>query len=186
MLGKRNEIRITTIIGKDAECNGNFTSSGTVRVDGTLNGDLTVSETIILGATGVINGDITCKVAIIGGENNGSINAPEKTELTSTARVLGDITTTTIVIDEHAVFQGSCNMNQDVSSKRARPSSKAVRTGMKNARAAIDEALKESDGTSQEEGQTTGQNAGQTAGQTTGQNVGRMTGQTVGQTYSKE
>lgn len=158
MLGKRNEIRITTIIGKDAECNGNFNSSGTVRVDGTLNGDLTVSETIILGATGVINGDISCKVAIIGGEIIGSINAPEKTELTSTARVLGDITTNTIVIDEHAVFQGSCNMNQDVSSKRAKPSSRAVKEGRRNAKAAIDEALRESDGTGREEGQAAGQN----------------------------
>lgn len=143
MIGKKNEIRITTIIGKDAESNGDFSSGGSVRIDGTINGDITVAETVILGATGVINGDIEAKVAIIGGEIIGSINAPEKTELTSTARVLGDITTKTIVIDENAIFQGSCNMNQDVSGKRPKPSSKAVKAGKKSAKEAIEEALKE-------------------------------------------
>lgn len=143
MIGKKNEIRITTIIGKDSECNGDFSSGGSVRIDGTINGDINVAETLILGATGVINGDVVTKVAIIGGEIIGSINAPEKTELTSTARVLGDIVTNTIVIDENAIFQGSCNMNQDVSSKRPRPSSRAVKANKKSAKAAIDEALRD-------------------------------------------
>lgn len=142
MIGKK-EIRITTIIGKDAEANGDFSSGGSVRIDGTINGDVIVAETIILGATGVINGDIEAKVAIIGGEIIGSINAPEKTELTSTAKVLGDITTKTIVIDENAIFQGSCNMNQENPGKRTKPSAKAVRAGKKSAKEAIEEALKE-------------------------------------------
>ena len=132
MIGKKSEIRITTIIGKDAECNGDFSSGGSVRIDGTVNGNINVAETVILGATGVINGDIEAKVAIIGGEIIGSINAPEKTELTSTARVLGDITTKTIVIDE-------------VSGKRAKPSSKAVKAGKKSAKEAIDEVLREAE-----------------------------------------
>ncbi len=150
MIGKKNEIKITTIIGRDAECNGNFSSGGSVRIDGTVNGDINVTETVILGATGVINGDIEAKVAIIGGEIIGSINAPEKTELTSTARVLGDITTKTIVIDENAIFQGSCNMNQDVSSKRPKPSSRAVKANKKSAKSTIEEALREMDDSGRE------------------------------------
>lgn len=161
MIGKKNEIRITTIIGKDAECNGDFSSGGSVRIDGTVNGDINVAETVILGATSVVNGDIVAKVAVIGGEVIGSINAPDKTELTSTARVLGDIVTNTIIIDEDAVFQGSCNMNQDVSSKRPRPSSKALRANKKTAKAAIEEALKEVEEANREE-----ESSASTAGQT--------------------
>lgn len=152
MIGKKNEISITTIIGRDAECNGDFSSGGSVRIDGTVNGDITVAETVILGATGVVNGDIVTKVAIIGGEIIGSINAPEKTELTSTARVLGDITTKTIVIDENAIFQGSCNMNQDVSGKRPKPNARAVKTSKKTAKAAIDDALRQMDGAGNDAG----------------------------------
>ena len=156
MIGKKNEIRITTIIGKDAECNGDFSSGGSVRIDGTLNGDINAADTVILGATGIINGDIEAKVAIIGGEIIGSINAPEKTELTSTARVLGDITTKTIVIDENAIFQGSCNMNQDVSGKRPKPSSKAVKANKKTAKAAIEEALREVEESNRDDGSDSG------------------------------
>ena len=143
MAGKKGEIRITAIIGNDAEFNGDFNSGGSVRVDGTINGDINVAETFILGATGVINGDVTAKAAIIGGEILGNINSPERTELTSTARVLGDITTNIIVIDEKAIFQGRCDMNQEVPGKRVRPSSKALRAGKKTAKAAIAEALRE-------------------------------------------
>lgn len=151
MIGKKNEIRITTIIGKDAECNGDFSSGGSVRIDGTVNGDINVSETVILGASSVVNGDIVAKVAIVGGEIIGSINAPDKTELTSTARVLGDIVTNTIIIDENAVFQGSCNMNQEISGKRPRPGSKVVKANKKSAKAAIEEALKEVEEANREE-----------------------------------
>jgi len=152
MIGKKSEIRITTIIGRDAECNGDFSTGGSVRIDGTINGNINASETVILGATGVVNGDIVAKVAIIGGEIIGSINAPEKTELTSTARVIGDINTKTIVIDENAIFQGSCNMNQDASEKRPKPNSRAVKTGKKTAKAAIEEALRDMDGVNGEDG----------------------------------
>ena len=151
MSSKKGEIRITAIIGSDAEFNGDFSSGGSVRVDGTINGDINVAETLILGATGVINGDVVAKAAVIGGEILGNINAPEKTELTSTARVLGDITTNIIVIDEKAVFQGRCDMNQEVPGKRVRPSSKALRAGKKSAKAAIAEALREVEEADREE-----------------------------------
>lgn len=140
---KKNEVQITTIIGKGAECNGDFNAEGSIRVDGTIQGNVTVSGTLIVGVTGYICGDINAGIVIVGGEVNGNINAPEKTELTTTARMIGDIVTNAIVIDEKAIFQGRCDMNQDVSGKRPRLSSRAVKTGKKSAKAAIEEVLKE-------------------------------------------
>ncbi len=134
---------ITTIIGRGAECGGDFSAEGSVRLDGIVNGGMSVTGKLIVGATGAVYGDITAAVAVIGGEVNGNVTAPDRVELTSTARVIGDITTSTIVIDEKAVFQGGCNMNQEASAKRARPGMKAVRSGKKSAKAAITEALKE-------------------------------------------
>ena len=63
-------------------------------------------------------------------------------ELTSTARVIGDITTGGLVIDEKAVFQGRCDMNQDAG-KKPKPNNKAVKAMKKSAKSAIVEALKE-------------------------------------------
>lgn len=148
---KEKEVVITTIIGKGAECEGDFSAEGSVRIDGCINGNVTVTGTLIVGATGSINGDVSAATAIIGGEVTGNVNAPGKAELTTTARVIGDITTGTIIIDEKAIFQGKCDMNQDVSSKRPRPNGKALRNGRKLAKAAIAEALKEVEAENREE-----------------------------------
>lgn len=141
MVSKKNDIQISTLLGSKAVIEGGFTAEGSVRIDGVVNGNVTVTENLIIGATGIITGDIAAKAIVIGGEVIGDVEAPEKAELTATAKVLGDITTNVIVIDENAVFQGKCNMNQAVPDKKRK--SKALRAGKKTAKAAIVEALKE-------------------------------------------
>ena len=141
MMNKK-ETPISTIIGMGAECNGDFVSGGAIRIDGTVNGNVTGPEVVILGASGCINGDISAQRVIIGGEVYGNLNVPEKVELTSTARVIGDITTGGLVIDEKAVFQGRCDMNQEAG-KKPKPNNKAVKAMKKSAKSAIVEALKE-------------------------------------------
>lgn len=145
MLSKKNaEVKITTLLGKGAELTGDFNVQGSARIDGTINGDVTIKGTLIMGAGGVINGNVSAEAIIIGGEVQGSILAPEKAELTATARVIGDISTKIIVIDENAIFQGRCDMNQEVVDRKSRANhSKAIRNGRKSAKAAIEEALKE-------------------------------------------
>lgn len=140
---KSKEVRITTIIGQGAECSGDFSAEGSVRIDGTVNGDVKVTGTLIVGATGAINGDVSAQSAMIGGEIVGNVTVADKTELTGTSKVLGNISTTLIVIDENAVFQGSCNMGQAASEMRTRPAGREIRAGKKSAKAAIEEALRE-------------------------------------------
>ena len=141
---RKKETQITTIIGMSAECNGDFAADGAIRIDGTVNGNVIVTDTVIVGASGCINGDINAQKVVIGGEVYGNLNVPEKDELTSTARVIGDITTGGLVIDEKAVFQGRCDMNQDAN-KKPKPNNKAVKAMKKTAKAAVVEALKEAE-----------------------------------------
>lgn len=138
--------KISTILGKGTVIEGDFYTSGSSRVDGIINGNVTIKGTLILGACGRINGDIQSEAALIGGEVIGNVIAIEKLEATDTAKIIGNITTKVLVIDEHAIFQGGCDMNQDVSNLKKtapRPGSKAVRSNRKSAKAAIEEALKE-------------------------------------------
>ncbi len=137
---RKNETQISTIIGMNAECNGDFKAEGAIRIDGTVNGGVTVTDTVIVGASGCVNGDIDAKKVIIGGEVYGNLNVPEKVELTSTARVIGDITTNCLVIDEQAIFQGKCNMNQDAE-KRPKPGRREMKEMQKEAKAAVADAL---------------------------------------------
>lgn len=143
MIGKKNtEVKINTLIGKGCELSGDFTAKGSARIDGKIDGNVTVEGGLLLGAGSIVNGNISAQSVLIGGEVMGNVTASEKAELISTAKVLGDISTKVIVIDEHAVFQGKCDMNQSVPAKKGNVT-KAVRTGRKTAKAAIAEALKE-------------------------------------------
>jgi len=141
---KEKQVQISTLIGKGSELEGDFSVQGSARIDGKVNGNVTVTGTLIVGSKGSISGNVSAKAVVIGGEVLGDINAPEKTELTATAKVLGDIATQIIVIDENAVFQGKCDMNQAAPDKKAKSRvAKATRAGKKTAKAAIAEALKE-------------------------------------------
>ena len=145
MMSKNDtQVKISTLIGQNAVLLGDFTAEGSARIDGKVSGDVAVTGTLIVGATGSISGDVSAESVIIGGEVQGNISVKEKTELTETAKVLGDISTRLIVIDEHAVFQGKCDMNQEVPDKRAvRKNSKAIRNTKRSAGVAIAEALRE-------------------------------------------
>lgn len=139
---KKAETKISTIIGKGAVLDGDFTAEGSVRMDGTVEGNVTVTGQLLVGATGKIHGNIDAQAVVIGGEVTGSVKAPERAELTSTARVIGDIRTGVIVIDEKAIFQGKCDMNQEEAKPKKRPVRES-RAGKKSAKDALKEALKE-------------------------------------------
>lgn len=148
---KKKEIKITTLLGQGSEYIGDITAQGSIRVDAKVVGNITATGTLIVGATGSIEGNIEADAVLIGGEVLGNVVAIEKAELTATAKVLGDITTKVIVIDEKAVFQGKCDMNQEMPERRGKVSAKAVRAGKKSAKAALAEALKEVEAANNEE-----------------------------------
>jgi len=115
-IGKSKEVvKLTSLLGQDSICDGDFVSPGSARIDGIVNGSVRVEGTLILGTSGVINGDVEANAVQIGGEVNGNIYAPEHAELTSEAKVNGDLTTAVIVIDENAKFQGQVNMQVEAS-----------------------------------------------------------------------
>lgn len=110
-------VKLTSLLGQDSLCDGDFVSPGSARIDGIVNGCVKVEGTLIVGSTGVINGDVEANAVQIGGEVYGNIYAPEHAELTSEAKVNGDLTTAVIVIDENAKFQGKVNMQVETVSE---------------------------------------------------------------------
>ena len=147
----KEAIKISTLIGAGSVCDGDFKCPGSARIDGTINGNVEIDGVLVLGAVGKINGDILAKAVQIGGEVNGDINAPEKAELTSTAKVIGNLTTNVIVFDENAVFQGAVNMNQEAPARnKGFAFKKTVKEEKKSAAFAVAEALKEAEADGEE------------------------------------
>lgn len=111
-------MKVNTIIGTGAVFIGNLTVKDTIRIDGEVTGDVKTDAVLILGSSGKIIGDVEADTIFAGGYIKGDLKAQNKVEASSTAQIYGDITTKVIVIDENAVFQGKCDMNQQTAKEQ--------------------------------------------------------------------
>ncbi len=113
---------INTIIGDNSKIEGVLTASESTRIDGLLEGKIISQSTVIVGEHGVVRGDITAIEILVAGTVYGNLKAEERIELTETGRVLGDLVTKTLVIDEGASFKGNCTMEvmEESALRRAR------------------------------------------------------------------
>ena len=100
----------TTVIGDGTVMDGNLKSNSSVRVDGTVNGDVTTESFVIVGTSGKVQGNIKASDVNIAGEVNGNVRNSGKIELAGKGKLVGDIQTASLAIEESAVFQGSCTM----------------------------------------------------------------------------
>ena len=99
-----------TIISNGVKIEGKVESTGSIRVDGTLKGDLIAKGNVTVGEQGDINGEITANIVTIGGKVVGTVNAKEKLVLETKCVLKGDIITKVLVIEAGAKFYGKSNM----------------------------------------------------------------------------
>lgn len=105
------EGRLSGFVGNGTVLTGETNFQAMLRVDGHLTGRVS-SEVgaLIIGSTGRVDANIQVAAAMINGTVNGDIIATEKIELGRTAKVVGNIQTPRIVIEDGAIFEGSCSM----------------------------------------------------------------------------
>lgn len=105
-----NYDRVDTLLGKTASINGTLQCSGTIRIDGTFEGELKVDGDVVVGETGRLNGNIYATNAYIAGKVEGNLKIAGQVHLTSSCSVHGDIDVSNLIVDEGAVFTGKCIM----------------------------------------------------------------------------
>lgn len=124
-----NQVKSGTVI------DGDIKSNGDIRIDGTLTGTLDAQGRVVIGPTGVINGDIVCQNAEIMGSVKGTISVSELLSLKASAKINGDIVTGKLSIEPGASFSGACSMggiikdihdNAESGQDRARAKEKAA------------------------------------------------------------
>ena len=100
-------------VGNGTILTGEATFKAMLRVDGHLSGSVSSdSGTLIVGNNGQVDADIKVAVATIHGTVNGDIVASQRLELGRAAKVNGNIQAPSLVIEQGAVFEGSCRMVQ--------------------------------------------------------------------------
>ena len=82
--------------------------SESMRIDGTVIGNIDIDGVLTLSDTGRIDGNISAGSTRVAGRVFGNIQCRNVLHLAPTADVKGDIVTTTLIIDDGAVLSGIC------------------------------------------------------------------------------
>ncbi len=92
-----------------AECyfQGTLSVQGSLRVEGTLEGNVDNARHVIVGSEGKIKGDVTAQMVVCGGAIEGNVCA-EMLEVLGPASIKGDIRAKKMVVEEGGRIAGQC------------------------------------------------------------------------------
>jgi cytoskeletal protein CcmA (bactofilin family) len=100
----------TSLIGAGTSMKGDITSSGDLRIDGNLVGNIHCSAKVVIGANGVVQGDINGQTADIMGKVTGTIKVKDLLYLKGGSVLNGNIQAAKLQVDPSATFNGECHM----------------------------------------------------------------------------
>ena len=80
------------------------------RIDGQVDGEINSKDSLTIGESAVVAAQIKADSVIVAGKVSGDIIAVHRIEIRPSAKVLGNITAPTLVINEGALFEGHCAM----------------------------------------------------------------------------
>jgi cytoskeletal protein CcmA (bactofilin family) len=104
---------LTGFVGNGTTLTGEASFKGMLRVDGGLSGRVSSQDgTLIVSTNGRVDANVEVAVAQIFGTVNGDITASKRIEMGRVAKVTGNIQTPALVIENGAIFEGSCRMVQ--------------------------------------------------------------------------
>lgn len=112
-MAKNNDYDANSIntIGVGTVVKGDITSDGDFRIVGKLIGTIQSKGKVVVGKTGMVEGDIMCRNADISGKLKGTLKVEELLSLSNSGSIEGDVITSKIAIEAGALFSGHCQMS---------------------------------------------------------------------------
>ena len=100
----------SAFLGKGTRIVGKLNFEGSVRIEGHIEGEITAEDTLTIGEGAVVKAKINGSSVVVHGQVTGDIAARNRLELRAPSKVVGNISTPNLVINEGAVFEGQCAM----------------------------------------------------------------------------
>ena len=110
----KNTEKLESFIGANSNFKGDIDTKGTLRLDGTMEGNAN-ADWVILGEKAIMKGNISARGIIVGGRVEGNLRAKEIVEIKSKGQVFGDIFTSKLTIVDGGIFEGRSSMQKDES-----------------------------------------------------------------------
>ena len=107
---KSNGANGATLISTGTTLKGDINSNSDLRIDGTIIGNIRGNAKIIIGSTGVVEGDIEGNQADITGKVTGNIKMKDLLQLRGECNITGNLNAGKLQIEPTATFNGQCHM----------------------------------------------------------------------------
>ena len=104
------------VIGENSYFTGRFLINGSLRIDGRFEGKYLQADQLYVGQNGKIRTNINASSVIVEGMIIGNINASNRVLLMPTARILGDLRTPELIIQNGVILEGRCTISNDLKS----------------------------------------------------------------------
>ena len=101
-------------IGENSYFSGRFFINGSLKIDGKFEGKSLQADQLYIGSTGRVKTNITATSVIVEGIIVGNITARNRVMLLPTARILGDISTPKLIIQNNVILEGRCMISNDL------------------------------------------------------------------------
>ena len=110
----KNTEKLESFIGANSQFKGDIDTKGTLRIDGSLEGNVN-ADWVILGEKASLKGDVSARGIIVGGKIEGNLRAKEIVEIKPKGQICGDIHTSKLTILEGGIFDGRSTMTKEES-----------------------------------------------------------------------
>lgn len=105
------DIEANTTIGEDSFFEGRFAIQGSLRIDGRFEGQALLVDQLQVGPKGKVKATIIATSVVVEGIIVGNVSASRRVLLLATARVLGDIKTPELIIQDGVILEGRCTIS---------------------------------------------------------------------------
>jgi cytoskeletal protein CcmA (bactofilin family) len=105
-MATRNDIPNNSVIGENSVFEGRFYVSGSILIEGKFDGEIKTEDHLTVGPTGKVKTDIYARRVTVGGTLIGNITASEEVDLLANGKVLGNIVTPKLNVEDGVLIQG--------------------------------------------------------------------------------
>lgn len=112
-MAKNGEFDTNTVttISTGTVVKGDITSEGDFRIVGKLIGSIRSTGKVVIGQSGIVEGDVFCQNADFAGTVKGNVDVEKLLLLKATVNLTGNIKTSKLSIEPGALFSGQCSMS---------------------------------------------------------------------------
>lgn len=109
----KDDFQLNGLLDRGCSFEGKLTFDGTVQINGDFKGEILSDGTLVIGSDAHVNARIQVNTLVIDGNVQGLVEAKGKIELRRGGKLIANIVTPSLAIEEGALFQGQCQMQDE-------------------------------------------------------------------------